>query len=265
MANETGFQALGQVLAGAGFQRTQSGKIASEARSAEYKCNVCHDLGWLSVDDADGNHLERCECMKEEDEARRRALFLRLCRLPLGTEDRTLEKFQVRPGLEKAYNAAREVAEGKLRWLTLMGGVDAGKSHLGVGIARKWLERDRPARYAAVPEFLDELRKGYRPDAGMSYDEEFYFYKNVDLLVLDDLGMESSTPWAQEKLDMLVNFRYENALPLVVTTNLTMEQISPRISSRLQRATFGKVVVIKAPEYRLWRAKRESKSEEIRI
>jgi len=199
--------------------------------------------------------LVRCECMKEADEAERRARFLRLCRLPAATEDRTFEKFEPRPGLEKAIQAAQQVAAGKLRWLTLMGGVDTGKSHLAMAIARKWLEQGKPARYAAVPVFLDELRRGYHPDADMSYDQEFYFYQNVDLLVLDDLGMECPTPWAQEKLDMLVNYRYENALPLVVTTNLPMDQISPRIASRLQRTDFGRVVNIKALEYRLYRMK----------
>jgi len=223
---------------------------------AEYKCQTCHDLGWVGhdveLDHPDFGQLFRCECMKEADEAERRARFLRLCRLPQGTDNRTFESFKVRPGLNEAYRLAMDVAQGKLKWLTLMGDVDTGKSHLAISIARKWLENGRPARYVAVPKLLDELRRGYHPDADMSYDQEFYFYENVDLLVLDDLGMESSTPWAQEKLDMLVNSRYENAMPLVVTTNLGLHQISPRIASRLQRATFGRVVNIRASEFRIW-------------
>lgn len=191
--------------------------------------------------------------MKEHDQQERRARFLRLCRLPQGTGHWTFENFKARPGLKEAYKAAMDVAQGKLKWLTIMGDVDTGKSHLAISICRKWLEKDRPARYVAVPKLLDELRQGYGPSADMSYDQEFYFYENVDLLVLDDLGMESSTPWAQEKLDMLVNSRYENALPLVVTTNLALDQISRRIASRLQRPGFARVVNIKAIEYRLFR------------
>lgn len=187
--------------------------------------------------------------MKEHDDQERRARFLCLCKLPQDTDDRTFEGFKMRPGLREAYKAAVDVAEGKLKWLTLMGDVDTGKSHLAISICRKWLEKGKPARYVAVPKLLDELRQGYRPDADMPYDQEFYFYEHVDLLVLDDLGMESSTPWAQEKLDMLVNSRCENALPLVVTTNLGLDQISPRIASRLQRVKFGKIINIKAMEY----------------
>lgn len=218
---------------------------------------VCRDRGWVTLnvhfDHPGFSQLRRCECMVEADAAEKRERFLRLCRLPAATESRTFEKFRVRPGLEEAYQAALDVAEGRLKWLTLCGGVDCGKSHLAIAIARKWLERGLPARFIVVPQLLDDLRQGYHPDADMSYEQEFYNFKNVDLLVLDDLGMESSTNWAQEKLDMLVDYRYTNELPLVVTTNLGMSEVSARIASRLQREDFGKVVNIKAKEYRLWR------------
>jgi len=258
MQENHSFQSLGEVLAGNFPQPNKEKKASTRADSvAEFRCQLCHNIGWVLSDVKpglpDSKQLSRCPCMKEQDDAERKARFLRLCRLPQGSEDRTFERFEVRPCLEEAYKAAMDMAQGKLKWLTLMGDVDTGKSHLAVSIARKWLERDRPARYVAVPKLLDELRRGYHPGADMSYDEEFYFYEHVDLLVLDDLGMESPTPWAQEKLDMLVNSRYENALPLVVTTNLDFDLISPRIASRLQRASFGKVVNIKAIDYSIYR------------
>ncbi len=257
------FQSLGGVLAQGNFPRPKNSETASANRLAEYNCGLCHDRGWLvpdvPFDHPDFGRLVRCECMKYFDEQERRERFLRLCRLPRGSEARTFDTFEIRPGLEEAYQAALDVAEGKLKWLTLMSEVDRGKSHLAIAIARRWLERKRPARYVAVPELLDELRKGYHPDADMSYDEEFYFLKNVDLLVLDDLGMEATTPWVKEKLDTLVNYRSENALPLVVTTNLSFEQMSERIASRLQRVPFGKVVVIDAPEYRIFHRRKPKK------
>lgn len=235
----------------------RSERLASANRFDEPGCPICRDRGWLRfdvpLDHPDFGSIERCRCMEGIDDADRRRRFLRLCRLPEATEDRTFENFEVRPGLEEAYQASLDVAEGRLKWLTLSGGVDAGKSHLAIAIAKWWLQRDRPARYTMVPELLDDLRRGYHPDADISYDQEFHFYKNVDLLALDDLGTESTTPWAQERLDTLVNYRYEHGLPLVVTLNLTMEEISPRIASRLQRAPFGRVVSIRAPEYRLWK------------
>lgn len=151
-----------------------------------------------------------------------------------------------------AHAAAAQLAGGLPMWLTLISNVDAGKSHLAVAVARKWLSRFTPARYALVPKLLDDLRKGYDPRNELSFDQEFDILCDTPLLILDDLGMESSTPWANEKLEMLVEIRAASGLPLMVTTNLSLDALSPRIASRLQRYRPGKVVVIDAPEFRVW-------------
>ncbi len=113
--------------------------------------------------------------------------------------------------------------------------------------------RGIPARYAYVPLLLDELRRGFRADGDQSYERRFDFYLNVPLLMLDDLGVENSTRWVQEKLDTIVDHRLMNGLSLLVTTNLTMDELNFRISSRLQRRN-GRVVVIDAAEFE-WREK----------
>ena len=51
---------------------------------------------------------------------------------------------------------------------------------------------------------------------------------------MDDFGTHNATPWAQEKLFQILNYRYINKLPLVVTTNLPLGQIEERIRSRLE-------------------------------
>jgi DNA replication protein DnaC len=205
--------------------------------------------------DSDGE-LQRCNCRFESDRIEKEQRLIRMCSLPEGSDGLTFKKFKVRKGTEVAYEIAHNLAEGKdPKWLVLQGGWDVGKTHLAIATARRWLERGLSARYIVVPELLDELRRAYDPQSGMSYDVQFDFYKNVGLLVLDDLGMESSTRWAQEKLDMLVDWRYVRKLPLLVTTNLDLKEMSPRIASRLQRFVPGQVVQIQASEYRLGGAK----------
>ncbi|HUS85533.1 MAG TPA: ATP-binding protein, partial [Anaerolineales bacterium] len=61
---------------------------------------------------------------------------------------------------------------------------------------------------------------------------------------------QSATPWAREKLFQILNFRYINQLPLVVTTNLTMEEIEGRMRSRLSDPEIVAYVRIYAPDYR---------------
>jgi DNA replication protein DnaC len=84
-----------------------------------------------------------------------------------------------------------------------------------------------------------------------SYDERFELLRSADLLLLDDLGTESATPWAREKLYQLINHRYVQRLPLVVTSNAPLDQIDGRIRSRLHDQTLGPgIITIVAEDYR---------------
>jgi DNA replication protein DnaC len=70
------------------------------------------------------------------------------------------------------------------------------------------------------------------------------------LLILDDLGTQSATPWAREKLYQLFNYRYNAELPTVITTSQFGDVIDPRIFSRMQDQRLCRIVNINAPAYR---------------
>ena len=65
-----------------------------------------------------------------------------------------------------------------------------------------------------VPDLLDHLRATFNPATGARYDKRFDEIKAATLLILDDLGTESATAWAREKLYQLFNYRYNARLPL---------------------------------------------------
>jgi len=69
-------------------------------------------------------------------------------------------------------------------------------------------------------------------------------------LILDDFGTQNATAWAQEKLFQIINYRYINKLPTVITTNLMLDEIEGRIRSRLQDDDFVRHLEIHAPDYR---------------
>ena len=69
-------------------------------------------------------------------------------------------------------------------------------------------------------------------------------------LVLDDLGTQNATPWAEEKLYQILNHRYINRLPTVITTNQEFAEIEGRIRSRLQDPDLVTIVRILAPDFR---------------
>ena len=104
--------------------------------------------------------------------------------------------------------------------------------------------------FVVVPDFLDYLRAAFGPDSAVSYDKRFDELKRVPLLVLDDLGTESATPWAKEKLFQLLNFRHTALLPTVITTSTAEERIEPWLRTRIRDAARCQVWTIKASSFR---------------
>ena len=164
--------------------------------------------------------------------------------------------------LEMAYNRARIFAEKAEGWLVLQGGFGCGKTHLAAAIANHRLQRGHPVLFVVVPDLLDHLRATYRPTSEVAYDERFEQVRTAPLLILDDLGTQSTTPWAQEKLYQIVNYRYNERLPTVITTNCKLEEIDLRLRSRLVDSELTTVVHIRAPDYRR-PAKEESSQSEL--
>jgi len=225
-------------------------------RGEQYTCPVCHDMHFVHPLKEDGkpdySRVVPCQCVKEQLEKERTQSLLRYCELPPGTEHMTLLNFKVSPQLQEAYDLAVDLANGagRIKWLTLTSKVNRGKTHLGIAICRHWLQKGKPARYAFVPLLLDELKRGFRGEGDLSYEARFDRFLNVPLLVLDDLGAEYRTPWVQEKLDTIIDYRLMHDLYLVVTTNKPMAELPFRIASRLKRSPGSRIVFIKAPEFR---------------
>lgn len=232
----------------------------------EKVCPICKGAGFHHPLGENGktdySKAVTCECRREESEQKLRGFLIKYCELPFGTENLTFDTFRVDkrwPTLHEAKNAALSLAEetAEFRWLILLGEVDCGKTHLAIAICRHWLKRGKPARYVFVPLMLDELRRGYNREGEESYDAKLQFLMRVDLLVLDDLGTQVPTPWAMEKLMMLIDHRSVNGLPLVVTTNKELTNLpgddEHRIGSRLLRFPASRRITIDAPEYRTWR------------
>ena len=160
---------------------------------------------------------------------------------------------QERDTLKFAFDTARSFAEPPKGWLLLTGLNGCGKTHLAVSIINEKLKQEQPVFFAFVPALLDYLRATFRPDSLTGYDEFFEQVKNAPLLVLDDLGSENSTPWAEEKLYQIIVHRHNARLPTVITSNLVslkqMEEAKPRIASRLSDALVQWTPIL-APDYR---------------
>jgi DNA replication protein DnaC len=227
---------------------------------------MCHDTGWVylnvPVGHPDFGKARRCKCRERGDAAERERRLYERCNLPQAASRKTLETFKTYgdPLLSEAWNLCRDMADGgdETVFLTLVGEVDRGKSHLAVGTCRQWLARRQSACYANVPRVLNELRDGFNREGEDSFRSRLNFYCRVGLLTLDDLGTEKVTQWGAEQLQTIINARYDDMLHTIVTTNRPMDDLfgygdfrdswrelaNMRVASRLQREAWCHVVVL---------------------
>jgi DNA replication protein DnaC len=193
-----------------------------------------------------------CVCKLREKEQRRIEELERISNLEL-LRDKTFDSFNSDvPGVRRAYIRAVEYAKRPQGWLVLWSSnYGVGKTHLAAAIANEALRRQINVLFAIVPDLLDHLRSTFGPSSEIEYDERFELIRTVPLLILDDLGTENTTPWAREKLFQIFNYRYNDALPTVITSNRKPEDIDPRIFSRMSdRALCEEHIMIDAADYR---------------
>ncbi|MFQ5615246.1 MAG: ATP-binding protein [Anaerolineales bacterium] len=225
-------------------------------------CPHCRGAGYLRVNvpirHPDFGKLQICSCRQSAVQQQVRDRLFALSNLT-ELQNLTFETFRARgriglgpsqaDSIERAHNQAQMFAQNQQGWLLLQGKYGCGKTHLAAAIANYAVEIGVPALFITVPDLLDTLRYAYN-DPGFTFEQRFEEIRRAPLLILDDFGTQNATEWAQEKLFQILNFRYINRLPLVITTNLTIDQIEGRIRSRLQDPELVTHAQILAPDYR---------------
>lgn len=227
-------------------------------------CPICSGLGYIRYEVPE-NHpnfgkIFPCECRQANVQAGRLAYLRKLGGLE-HLANKTFDNFIPegvgqskidQDNLRAAYNYAIEYSKNPEGWLLLKGGYGCGKTHLAAAIANAQIEAGNSVLFMTVPDLLDYLKAAYGPssDTEDNFDARFNQIQNIPLLILDDMGTESPTPWALEKLFQIFNYRYMAQLPTIISTNRDLEQFDPRIQSRLSDFDLCHVVAITAPDYR---------------
>jgi DNA replication protein DnaC len=225
-------------------------------------CPICGGVGFvhldLPLDHPDFGRLQVCSCRQKEAQAVESSRLYRLSNLD-AFNSMTFETFNAKgrfgladeqtESLKYALNQATHYAHSLPGWLVFLGGYGCGKTHLAAAVANFAVSMGVATLFLTVPDLLDWLRYTYDNPAA-SFESRFEEIRNVRLLVLDDLGTQNATPWAQEKLYQIINHRYVHRFPLVISTNIDLEDLDGRIRSRLEDPDLVTKVRINAPDFR---------------
>jgi len=212
----------------------------------------------LPVDDPRFGKLFRCPNNQQQHDLDWQERVRRLSNLS-AFADKGFHNFQVdlteytpseQTSLQHALRVARQFADHPHGWILLEGAYGCGKTHLAAAIGNARLQAGDTVLFITVPDLLDHLRASYGPTSELGYDETFDRIRNAQVLVLDDLGVENPSPWAQEKLFQLLNQRYVERSPTVITTNVDIDTLDPRIRSRMLDVEMMSRIKISAPDYR---------------
>src|SRR5205814_4356156 len=156
------------------------------------------------------------------------------------------------PSVQEAFQESYKFAQNPSGWLVLIGPNGCGKTHLAAAIANQNLSDGAVVLFTVVPDLLAHLRATFSPGSTEPYDQRFAIMREAELLVLDDLGSHQSSPWANEKLFQLLNYRYNSHYPTVITANKQgLIGIDERILSRISdTALVTRVIINGAIDFR---------------
>lgn len=200
-------------------------------------CALCHTPRQIVVS-MPGRELipnVPCRCRQErldaEQEVRRRAEHMRKVESLRASclQDRALRDYNFAhdlgymPELEKAHAYVEHFAkmEADSTGLLLWGGVGTGKSFFAGCVANALIEQNIPVLMTNFARVLNTLT-GMHPEERNQFIDSLNAYR---LLVIDDLGMERGTEFALEQVFHVIDSRYRSKKPMIVTTNLTLQEL----------------------------------------
>jgi len=125
------------------------------------------------------------------------------------------------------------------------GSVGSGKTYELISALMAYNDVKGQYGYAQFNTFGEIMRKIRTASYNGEYEEKYDIYKRCELLVIDDFGVENKTEFSLEFVYNIINDRYNNCLPMLISTNLTSEEITAQYSQRITSRLIEMLTIIK--------------------
>lgn len=203
------------------------------------RCDCAKAVEFWKRWDAKQEEMRKAQAIAEEQEQKRRKIEAILGRSGIKKRylSRSFENFVVNDVNRKAYEIAKSYVDNwqenkdKGEGLYFEGTCGTGKTHLAVAIAMKLINQGVPVICKTSIDLLASIKQSYERDSTVNEEDVIEAYNTVDLLVIDDLGKERATEWSVPILYRIINDRYENMLPTVITTNYNTDDLIDKLNA----------------------------------
>lgn len=113
--------------------------------------------------------------------------------------------------------------------IIIYGSIGYENTHLAASIANEIIRNKKIALLERTSSITDRIKESFNKTV-TTESEIMELYSNVDMLIIDDFGSETISKWALERLYRIINNRYENELPIVITTRYKREELMEKIA-----------------------------------
>ena len=225
-----------------------------------YECPKCKDTEWIEVIKDGYSSMRQCECHVVKM-ARR---LMERSGITQEFRDKNFDNYDTRdnPQLANAKNKAMrycssfaEIEHTRNNSIMFCGQVGAGKTHLGTSISSNLMSRNIAVIYMAYRNSVTRIKQKLTDESG--YERELSAYMQARVLYIDDLLKGRITESDVNIMYEIVNYRYMNNLPLIISTEKSLEELlafDEAIGSRLIEMCRGNIIQLMGKElnYRLF-------------
>lgn len=200
---------------------------------------------------------QKAEAEKEAAQAKRRAKIERLLGrsgIKKRFQQRTFANFiRDTPERRRCYDTAKTYADSfpqraeRGEGLYIEGTYGTGKTHLAAAIALQLIGCGVPVVCKTSGDLLADIKEAFDSGGATEY-EILKAYKTVDLLILDDLGKEQCTEWSVSTLYAILNDRYEDMKPTIITTNYNADELVRALTPKGGDGTKARAIISRLRE-----------------